>query len=273
MALNARLLASGSGWSVTDVICTAGPQDRPFEERHDDVCIAAVTGGTFHYRSSRGAALLMPGAVLLGNHCDAFECSHEHGSGDRCLSFHFTPEFAEGIAAGVPGMKRLVFTVPRLAPHAALLPLIAAAEAGRKDADPAGLEELAVGIAGAVCGALADSPRRVPAPSRRDERRIASILREIEAHSDEPLPLAALADKAAMSRYHFLRTFSAVVGMTPHQFILHTRLRRAAIRLRRSRDDVAAVAFDAGFNDLSTFNRRFRRILGRSPSAYRGGAN
>jgi AraC family transcriptional regulator len=41
------------------------------------------------------------------------------------------------------------------------------------------------------------------------------------------------------------------------------------VRLRRSRESVAAIAFDAGFNDLSTFNRRFRRVMRVSPSAYR----
>jgi AraC family transcriptional regulator len=74
-----------------------------------------------------------------------------------------------------------------------------------------------------------------------------------------------------MSPYHFLRTFRHVVGMTPHQFVLRTRLHRAAVRLRRSDEAVSAIAFDAGFNDLSTFNRRFRRVIGVSPSAYRTG--
>lgn len=57
--------------------------------------------------------------------------------------------------------------------------------------------------------------------------------------------------------------------MTPHQFVLRTRLHRAAVRLRRSDESVSAIAFDVGFNDLSTFNRRFRRLMGASPSAYR----
>ena len=72
-----------------------------------------------------------------------------------------------------------------------------------------------------------------------------------------------------MSPYHFLRTFRAVVGMTPHQFVLRTRLHRAAVRLRRSSAAISTIAFDAGFNDLSTFNRRFRRLMGASPRDYR----
>jgi AraC family transcriptional regulator len=95
-------------------------------------------------------------------------------------------------------------------------------------------------------------------------------LRLIEAaEASEPLGLAGLARAAAMSPYHFLRTFRQVVGMTPHQYILRTRLHRAAVHLLRSRAPVSTIAFAAGFNDLSTFNHRFRRLMGVSPSAYR----
>jgi AraC-like DNA-binding protein len=104
------------------------------------------------------------------------------------------------------------------------------------------------------------------------ERRVSTALRRIEAVADAPLSLHDLADEAATSPYHFLRVFDALVGMTPHQFLLHTRLRRAAVRLRASDAPIATIAFDAGFNDLSTFNRRFRRVTGRSPGAYRAGS-
>lgn len=109
-------------------------------------------------------------------------------------------------------------------------------------------------------------------PSPRDQRRITETLRRIEAQADEPLSLATLAGSVAMSPYHFLRTFRQVVGMTPHQFVLRTRMHRAAVRLQRTDDAVSSIAFAAGFNDLSTFNHRFRRVMGTSPSAYRNQA-
>jgi AraC family transcriptional regulator len=144
MALTSRLLACGTGWRVEDVVCTAGPHDRPFEERHDGVCIAAVTHGTFRYRSTLGSAVLAPGALLLGNDCHCFECSHDHGVGDRCLSFQFAPEFLETVVGAIPGARRMSFTVPRLPPNAALLPIVAAAEIARDDGDAGGLEEAAL---------------------------------------------------------------------------------------------------------------------------------
>ena len=89
----------------------------------------------------------------------------------------------------------------------------------------------------------------------------------MEAH--HPIALADLAPDAAVSRYHFLRTFRQVVGLTPHQFILRTRLHNAAVELRRSTRPVLDVAMDVGFTDLSTFNRQFKTILGVTPTLYR----
>ena len=272
MALNRRILASDAAWRVADVVCTCGPHDRPFEEQHESVCVAAVTEGLFQYRGTRGAAVLAPGALLLGNQRDCFTCGHEHSSGDRCVSFNFTPQFMERVVAWVPGARQLEFTIPALPPLPELLPIAVAAEAARSEADRAELEELALRVAGAVATVLARATARGRAPSRRDERRIAAALRQIEMQADAPLSLVELARGAAMSPYHFLRTFRAVVGMTPHQFVLHTRMRRAAVRLRRTDDSISAIALDAGFNDLSTFNRRFHRIMAVSPSAYRAAA-
>ena len=268
MALTSRILASGPGWSVSDVLCTSGPHDRPYEERHECVSIGAVMEGTFQYRTATGAALLAPGSLLLGNHATSFECGHEHSVGDRCLAFHLSPEFMERVAAAVPGARRIEFAVPHLPPLASLVPLLAAAEAARDDGDAAELEELALRLAGAVSATLAGA-HKPAGRNARDERRISCALRRIEAEAHEELTLPDLARGAATSPYHFLRTFRQVVGMTPYQFILHTRLSRAAVRLRGSDDPISAIAFDAGFGDLSTFNRRFRRVMGCSPGAYR----
>lgn len=271
MALTSHILASGPGWQVSDVICTAGPHERPFEEQHDFVLLAAVTQGTFQYRSAQGAAVLAPGAVLLGNAGTCFACGHEHGVGDRCLAFHFAPDHWEGIVADMPGVRHSDFALPRLPPLPQLLPVLAAAHTARDDGDAAELEELALRLAAAASVALtgAKSSASARAPSRRDERRITRALRRIEAAPDAPLTLTQLAREAAMSPYHFLRVFRQIVGMAPHQFVLHTRLRAAAGRLRRSADPVTTIAFEAGFNDLSTFNRRFRRLMGVTPSVYR----
>ena len=268
--MKSEILASGPGWSVSDVVCSAGPRDRPFEEQHGAACIAAVTQGTFQYRTTQGAVVLAPGAILLGDAGHCFECGHEHGSGDRCLTFHFTPAHLEDIAAGVPGARRTGFAVPRLPPLPELVPLIAAAEAARDDRDAEAFESLALRFASAVIATLAGATHAGQRPSLRDEKRISDSVRTIATRSHERFALAELADDAAMSPYHFLRTFRHVVGTTPHQFLLRTRLHRAAVRLRRSDEAISTIAIESGFDDLSTFNRRFRRFAGVSPGMYRG---
>jgi AraC-like DNA-binding protein len=129
---------------------------------------------------------------------------------------------------------------------------------------------LVLRVAGAVCVALSDdNPASQRAPTPRDERRIAMALRRIETQRGARLSVDELAAEAAVSSFHFLRIFEQVVGVTPGQYMLRTRLHRAAVRLRSSNDAIAAVALDSGFADLSTFNRQFRRATGLTPRAYR----
>ena len=267
----AGLIAEGAGWRVSDVRCGAGPQDRPFEERHDFVCVAAVAEGSFRYRSRHGSALLAPGALLLGNAGQCFECGHEHGVGDRCLAFHFTPEGFADIVAATPGARRTEFQRHHLPPLTATTRLLVETEAARLRRDNRAIEELAYRLAGGIALLLAEAPRADVAPTARDEKRIGAVVRHIEACADDDLGIDALAGVAGMSPYHFLRTFRRVVGMTPHRYVLQIRLRRAAMRLQASDAPVTGVAFDAGFNDLSAFNRAFRATFDATPSAYRAG--
>ena len=265
--MSMHLLASGSGWRVEDVVCFAGPHERPFEEQHNLVCVAAVTRGTFEYRTADGRATLVPGALMLGNPGACFECGHEHGVGDRCLSFHFDPGFFEEIVASVSRARRMTFTIPRLSPSEALLPVISAAEVADDDL---GFEEAALRVAAVAvtvesgAGGAGEAVR-----NPRHESRVTEALRRIEAEPEEPVTLRQLAHDAAMSPYHFLRTFNVISGVTPYQFVLTQRLRRAALQLRRTTDPISAIAYEAGFNDLSTFNRRFRRIMGMTPGSWR----
>ncbi len=144
---------------------------------------------------------------------------HEHGTGDRCLSFHFAADHFEDVVAAVPG------SAPPRFPGAAHFAFVIARAPDRAAAETAAddvleLEEVGLRLAGAVAASLARSGKPPRSLSRRDERRISDAVRRIEAEAGGPITLAALAD-------------------------------------------------GAGFNDLSTFNRRFRRMTGLTPTAFR----
>jgi AraC-like DNA-binding protein len=91
----------------------------------------------------------------------------------------------------------------------------------------------------------------------------------IDRHPDASLTLDALAREARLSRYHFLRTFEQLTGLTPHQYVRRARLREAAMRLAAESGTVLDIALDCGFGDVSNFNRAFRTEFGMSPRAYR----
>jgi AraC family transcriptional regulator len=262
-----RVLSEGDGWCVADVVCTAGPHDRPFEERHSWFSIALVAAGSFQYRSTSGGRELMtPGSILLGNAGQCFECGHEHDVGDHCIAFRFSPEYFERIVADAGA--RLDFRVPRLPPLRATSPVIvriSLALAGSAIC----LEELGIQLAARaiqVAEGLEPNPGSVP-PSAL--ARVTSTVRRIEREQTREFNLAALARDARLSPYHFLRTFHRLTGVTPHQFILRKRLREAALRLVTEPAKVLDVALDCGFGDLSNFNHAFRAEFGVSPSAYR----
>jgi len=277
-----RALAQGDGWTVADVVCTACPRDRPFEERHSRFSIAVVVAGSFQYRSTTGRRELMtPGSILLGNAGQRFECGHEHGAGDRCLAFRFSPEYFERIAADAGG--RPGFRVPRLPPLRATSPVIARALSALARSGLAleergwvelGWEELGIQLAARavqVADSLEHNLHDAP-PSAL--RRVTQAVRRIERDLTAGLDLASLARDAGLSPYHFLRTFQGLTGVTPHQFVLRRRLREAALRLASfrlasEREKVLDIALDCGFRDLSNFNHAFRAEFGVSPRHFR----
>ncbi len=85
----------------------------------------------------------------------------------------------------------------------------------------------------------------------------------------EPLAVAELARIACVSEAHFIRTFRATFGETPHRYLQRRRVERSMFLLRESDRSVTDICFDVGFNSLGTFSRTFREIVGQSPLAYR----
>ena len=85
----------------------------------------------------------------------------------------------------------------------------------------------------------------------------------------EPLDIPALARIAYVSEAHFIRTFQATFGETPHRYLQRRRVERAMFLLRSTDRSVTDICMETGFNSLGTFSRTFTDIVGESPSAYR----
>jgi AraC-like DNA-binding protein len=87
----------------------------------------------------------------------------------------------------------------------------------------------------------------------------------------EPLNVRAIAAVAHISEAHFIRSFRAVFGETPHRYLQRRRVERSMFLLRETDRSVTDICFDVGFTSRGTFSRTFREIMGEAPSAYRVG--
>jgi AraC-like DNA-binding protein len=87
----------------------------------------------------------------------------------------------------------------------------------------------------------------------------------------EPLDVRAVAAVAHVSEAHFIRSFRAVFGETPHRYLQRRRVERSMFLLRETDRSITDICFDVGFMSLGTFSRTFREIIGETPSSYREG--
>jgi AraC-like DNA-binding protein len=261
--VHALQLAAGEGWRVQDVLCRQGPGHVATDEQHDSMSVSCVVSGMFTYHSARASTLLTPGALLLGNRGRCYRCSHEHGAGDRCVSFQFEAQLSDEVT----GRQAPHFRGTRVPPLAGTVALVTRAHELLAGCNPLQAEELTLDMAAAALRLDADL---LPvATGRRARVAVAARARELAEDCAIRHSLAAMARRAGMSRYAFLRVFRQVTGTTPYQYLLARRLVLAAGRLRTQDATVTVIAADSGFGDLSEFTRRFRAHFGVTPGQYR----
>jgi AraC-like DNA-binding protein len=108
--------------------------------------------------------------------------------------------------------------------------------------------------------------------SRESEQQNRRLLRARDAMDRayaRPLDVPSLARIAHVSPAHFIRTFAATFGETPHRYLQRRRVERAMFLLRESERSITDICMSVGFTSLGTFSRTFRDIVGSSPSQYR----
>ena len=103
---------------------------------------------------------------------------------------------------------------------------------------------------------------------RREPQAITKLKRYLERHYAEPVSLDALSQHAQLSRYHLVRAFREVVGVSPHAYLRQVRVDRAK-ELLAAGHPIAEVALMTGFTDQSHLTRWLKRLWGVTPGQYR----
>lgn len=87
-----------------------------------------------------------------------------------------------------------------------------------------------------------------------------------------PVTIEEMSEKVCVSPFHMIRQFKKEIGLTPHQFQIQCRIRKAQKLLLKSKT-ITEVAFETGFCDQSHFDKSFKKIVGMSPAAYQKAAH
>lgn len=103
------------------------------------------------------------------------------------------------------------------------------------------------------------------------DRHMAQALDYMHEHYTDKINIDTLAAIALQSRFHFIRSFKAILGMTPYQYMLALRIEEAKARLGRTSSTATEISFDLGFSSTSQFYRTFVKMTGMTPEQYRKG--
>jgi AraC-like DNA-binding protein len=262
--MSARTLHRSDPVSVIEYHCEAGPHSSSFVEVHNDFSVSYVRQGSFGCHTRGEIHELVAGSTMTGRPGEEFRCTHEHVCGDECLSFHFSDEFVD--ALGIRGEQWQAGSMPPLAELMVLGELGTAITSNQSEV---GLDELGVLFAGRYVDLIAGKQRKRESMSEADRRRAVRAALWIDANSRDEINLDQTARTAGLSPFHFLRVFSRTLGVTPHQYLVRSRLRHAARLLAEDEVSITEVAGEVGFNDLSNFVRTFHRVAGVSPRHFR----
>jgi AraC-like DNA-binding protein len=262
--MNQTTLLQRGRITVSDFRCTAGPGARPFAEQYACHSISYVRKGSFgcHFRGRFHE--LVAGSILVGHPGDDYICTHDHVCGDECLSFFLDPELVDAI-----GDHTGVWRIGSVPPLPGLMVLGELAQTAADGNSEVGLDEVGHLIAGRFVDLVAGRTAKPITAALRDRRRAVETALWIDAHSHRQIDLEDAAAQTGLSPFHFLRLFRHVLGVTPHQYLVRSRLRHAARRLADDDSPITDIAYDVGFGDLSNFVRTFHRAAGASPLRFR----
>ncbi len=232
---------------------------------YETPALGFVVSGWFDYISEGRAAFAAPGAIVLGNAGEHFNVRHHDGNGNKRLVVLMQQTILDEVANDV-GLDAPRFRTIALAPGPEATRMFSWMRVIADGGDTA--EEYEYMLASAALAAPAWRPRRMRV-SAQDHKRALDAARYIETHFPERCALATLAGLTQSSRYQLIRAFSAIMGQSPNQYLINTRIRAAAELLRTSPAPITQVALDVGFNDISHFYTCFKAAFGATPRKWR----
>jgi AraC family transcriptional regulator len=232
-------------------------------EQTKDIAVTFVEKGRFALKEGGNSWTFRAGDVLVSTPGRLRQYRHfEECPDDVCLSISFAPETVEDALGNsfAPFPPTQIGNGP--ATQFASLQIRRAVGS----LDPLGIEAMAFHCLLALAKDAWNRQNHQTIGTAHT-RRIRNAIELMSQELSGRCSLTSISREVGMSPFHFARTFSGLVGLPPHQYLLWLRLRRSALMLRQGAS-VTAAAFNNGFDNLSHFSRSFRRRFGVNPSKY-----
>jgi AraC family transcriptional regulator len=243
--------------------CAGDPAAPPKDWVYAAPAIGFVLSGWFDYCVEDRAVFAAPGAVVLGNTGERFRVRHHDTRGNR-RAFATLPQDLLAEVANAEQLDSACFTSTAIAPSPSTTRMLGWLRTAKRGGAEA--QEAAYALARAALRAPATQRKHVSARSRA---RVHTAARYIDTNFAAPCALNTISEIAQLSRYELVRAFTAVLGQSPNQYLINTRIRAAASQLEQTATPIAQVALEVGFNDLSYFYACFRTAFGCTPLQWR----
>ncbi|MGJ8530327.1 helix-turn-helix domain-containing protein [Maritalea sp.] len=101
------------------------------------------------------------------------------------------------------------------------------------------------------------------------QARIAEVVDHITGNFSEEISVEIAANMAAMSPPAFSRNFQRITGNKFVEFVNRVRISQACFMLYSTDDQISAICFEVGFQNLANFNRHFLKMKGMTPKEFR----
>ncbi|RPD42884.1 helix-turn-helix domain-containing protein [Chitinophaga barathri] len=255
--------------------CTACTTSKP--EYSQAFSISFVRKGNFLFNVFRRSLDSYTGCVLITKPGFERTVTHAHAVPDECTIFEMKPSFYNELQElygntlffSNPDLhSTLLFARPDLEYlHTLVMQNILNRGMHRLQTD-----SLVIEIIHKVLGGITDyNPDEKISPRFKKNHlgTIETAKAWLMEHFNDDISLQELADQCHVSPFHFSRIFRAFTGHSPHQFLLHIRLKNAAVYLQNTDLPVSDIAFTSGFNSIEHFTAAFRQRYHCPPTAYR----
>lgn len=282
MLADIRILFSSDVYQATRYKCHCNICSLSQPEYSDSFCIDFIQTGFFEYRSFRRQEEVHTGRILISKPNFPYTIRHVDDQPDTTTTFRFSPAFFQQITVNYSreagwflqnhDVHSIVINSDAALDHLHHIFLQQVSPIDHTAPDKLYMDELVLHLLDTIMGKLGNIPAAAPLAGPLKLYHLPTIEQAQEyllQHFREDISLQQVAQHCHTSPFHFSRLFKAILGVSPHQYLLGVRLHQAKHLLAATRQPVSEIAFECGFNNLEHFATAYRKHYQVSPSAYR----